>query len=276
MPGKLYVVATPIGNLEDITLRAIRVLKEVSLIAAEDTRNTKKLLNHYGIFTPLTSYYEHNEKEKAPFLISRLLEGFDVAVVSDAGTPGISDPGYRLIKTAVESSVQVIPIPGPSAVISLISISGMPTDEFTFKGFLPSKEMERKKFLLGLKVPEHTFVLYESAVRIKETLRDMEEVLGGVEVTIGRELTKMYEEVIRGGVKAVSEALKDRELKGEITLLVRTGRFEEGRDPLLEIEDLLASGFQLKEVVKAVAREFNLPKSDVYKEALKIKERLKI
>lgn len=272
--GKLYIVSTPIGNLEDITLRALRVLKEADLIAAEDTRHTRKLLDHYGIGTPSTSYYEHNEKEKAPFLIARIKEGRNVALVSDSGTPGISDPGYRLIKLAVENSIQVVSVPGPSALVSALSVSGMPLDEFTFKGFAPSGEAQRRRFLLELKAPDHTFVMYESPRRVVETLGDIIEVLGDVDVVLAREMTKVHEEVIRGRASEVREAFSGREVKGEITLIVRTGRFAEAETtPEKEIEKLLKSGFHLKDVVKAVAQEFGLPKSDVYREALKVKER---
>lgn len=267
------MVATPIGNLEDITLRALRVLKEAGLIAAEDTRHTKKLLQHFGISTPVTSCFEHNEKDKAPFLVEKMREGMDIALVSDAGTPGISDPGYRLIKLAVENSLQVVSIPGPSAVVSLVSVSGLPTDEFTFKGFLPSSDSQRRKALLSLKGQAHTYIFYESPRRIKETLEAVLDVLGDVRAVIGRELTKMHEEVLRGPVSELSALLKDREIKGEITLIVRIEEEEAGEaDFRKEIENLLGSGFQLKEVVKAVAKEFGLPRGEVYKEALRIKE----
>src|SRR3990172_4797851 len=182
--GKLFIVATPIGNLEDVTIRAIRILKEASLIAAEDTRHTKKLLDHYGIATPLTSYHEHNEREKAKHLVGRLLEGEDIALVSDAGTPGISDPGYRLVKLAVENSIPVISIPGPSAIISLVAISGLPTDRFTFMGFIPSRTGERQRFLAGLKGIKKTIVLYASPKRLPAALSDINNTLGDVDMVI--------------------------------------------------------------------------------------------
>lgn len=275
--GTLFVVATPIGNLEDITLRAIRVLKEASLIAAEDTRHTKKLLTHFGIDTPLTSYYEHNEKEKAPELVNRIKEGADIALVSDAGTPGISDPGYRLIKLAIENSVNVVSIPGPSALISALSVSGLPLDEFTFKGFLPSSEGKLKKALLEMKTPDHTYAVYESPKRIKETLEAVIEILGDIGVVLVREMTKMHEEILRGKAKEVLDSVRDREIRGEIVLILRTGAVtRDTEDFTEEIENLLKSGFQLKEVVKAVSGEFNLPKREVYKEALRIKAELGI
>lgn len=274
--GSLYIVATPIGNLEDITLRALRVLKEVSLIAAEDTRHTKKLMSHYGIDTRLTSYHEHNEREKAPEIIERLRAGADVALVSDAGTPGISDPGYRLVRLAVENSLPVVPVPGPSALLSVLSVSGMPMDEFTFKGFPPPGGAQLKKFLLELKRPEHTFVMYESPRRITETLGALIGVLGDIEVLVGREMTKVHEEILRGRASEVKKTLEEKGgIKGEITLVVRTESLIEGAtDFRAELEGLLKSGFRLKDAVKAVADEFGLNKSEVYKEALKIKEGL--
>ncbi len=275
--GALFVVSTPIGNLEDITLRALRVLKEAGLIAAEDTRVTKKLLSHYGVSTPMTSYFEHNELKKAPVLLEKLKEGTDIAMVTDAGTPGISDPGYRLIKLAIENSIKVVPIPGPSALTSVLSVSGLPLDEFTFRGFIPANQNTRRKFLLELKTPEHTFIMYESARRIKDTLEDIIEVLGDVEVVLAREMTKLHEEVLRGSVSVVSEKLKERELKGEITIVLRTGKASKPlTTPAREIEYLLRSGFGLKEVVKAVAQEFDMPKNEIYKEALRVKAALNL
>lgn len=273
--GSLYIVATPIGNLEDMTLRALRILKEVSLIAAEDTRQTKKLLNHYGITTPVTSYHEHNEKEKAPFLTEKMKNGASVALVSDAGTPGISDPGYRLTKAAVGSGIEVVAIPGPSALISVLSVSGFALDRFTFMGFLPHGGAEKRNFILEMKVPEHTFVLYDSPRRLKETLDAIIEVIGDVEAVVGREMTKLHEEVLRGRVSVIKEALGARVIKGEVTLVIRTGEQGYGTSCEDELKKLLAEGFQLKDAVKAVALEFGLPRSDVYREALRIKEGLK-
>lgn len=275
MTGTLYIVSTPIGNMEDITLRAIRVLKEAGLIAAEDTRRTKKLLDHYAIKTPATSYFEHNEKEKGPLLIGKLKAGIDIALVSDAGTPGISDPGYRLIKAAIEDSIPVVSIPGPSALVSVLSVSGLPLDQFTFKGFIPSGAVQRRKFLLGLKTQAHTFVMYESPRRVKDTVDAIIEVIGDVELVVAREMTKMHEEVLRGRASAVRELIKERDLKGEVTIVLRTGELEEhATTPGEEIENLLKAGFHLKDAVKAVAQEFDMPKGEVYREALRIKERL--
>jgi 16S rRNA (cytidine1402-2'-O)-methyltransferase len=272
--GTLFVVATPIGNLEDMTIRAVRVLKEVGLIAAEDTRHTKKLLVHFGIGAPLTSYHEHNERGKSALIVEKLLSGTDVALVSDAGTPGISDPGYRLVGLAVEKGIRIVPVPGASAIISLVSVSGLPTDEFTFKGFLPSKEGELKKLLQGLKGGAATTIFYESPRRLARSLELVLETLGDIHVVIGRELTKMHEEVIRGRASEVLAGLPD-EIKGEVTLILRTEEQKEGFDHLARLEELLSSGAKLNDAVKAVAADSGIPRSEVYKEALAIRERLK-
>ncbi len=273
--GTLFVVSTPIGNLEDITLRALGVLKSVALIAAEDTRVTRKLLSNYGISTPLTSYFEHNEVKKAAFLLEKLREGADIAIVTDAGTPGISDPGYRIVRLAVENGVRAVSVPGASALTAALSVAGLPLDEFTFKGFVPAGQHARKKFLLGLKIPEHTFIMYESARRIKDTLKDILDVIGDVEAVMARELTKLHEEVLRGRICALAEKLKEREVKGEIVVILRTGDATRAAIiPADEIENLLREGFGLKEVVKAVAQEHDMPKSEIYKEALRVKARL--
>lgn len=272
--GRLFVVATPIGNLEDITLRALRVLKEVSLIAAEDTRHTKTLLTHYGISKPLTSYHEHNERQKAPELIAKLKEGLDIALVSDAGTPGISDPGYRLIKAAVEGSVQVVPIPGPSALIAALSVSGFATDEFTYKGFLPATKGKRMATLSEMKVPDHTFIVYESPRRLYATLEDVYQVMGEVDIMIGRELTKIHEEAIRGKVSGIIESLKGKEVRGEVVIIIRTGEAKAAGSYVEELERLLGAGLRVKDAARAVADGFGVSKAEAYKEALRIKEGL--
>ncbi len=218
--GRLYIVSTPIGNLEDITLRAIRILKDVDLIAAEDTRHTGILLRHFGISTPLTSYFEGNELKKREFILSRLNEGKDVALVSDAGTPGISDPGFRLIQLAIQNQIPLIPIPGPSAVITALSVAGLPTDAFLFKGFLPHKSKRRRDLLKELEEVRETLVFYESPHRVSETLRDILEILGDREMVLTRELTKVYEEILRGKVSEIRDQIKDRKLRGEITLVI--------------------------------------------------------
>jgi 16S rRNA (cytidine1402-2'-O)-methyltransferase len=218
--GTLYIVSTPIGNLEDITLRALRILKEVDLIAAEDTRHTGSLLKHFGIRKPLTSYFEGNELKKKEFILSRLKQGDRIALVSDAGTPGISDPGFRLIQTAIENQIPIIPIPGPSAVITALSVSGLPTDSFLFKGFLPHKSKKRRDLLETLTEVRETLIFYESPHRLLETLIDIFDTLGDREMVLTRELTKIYEEVLRGKVSEVQHQIEKRKLKGEITLII--------------------------------------------------------
>lgn len=272
--GTLFVVATPIGNLEDMTMRAVRVLKEAGLIAAEDTRHTKKLLVHFGIDTPLTSYHEHNEREKAGHIVDKLLSGTDVALVSDAGTPGISDPGYRLVGLAVEEGIRIIPVPGASAIISLVSVSGLPTDEFTFKGFLPSKEGEIRRLIQGLKGMAATTIFYESPRRLRRSLELVLETLGDIHVVIGRELTKLHEEIMRGKASELLGRIPE-EIKGEVTLILRTEEEKEQFDYRQRLEELLSSGAKLNDAVKAVAADSGIPRSEVYKEALAIKERLK-
>ena len=218
--GTLYIVSTPIGNLEDITLRALRILKEVDLIAAEDTRHTILLLRHFGIQTPLTSYFEGNELKKKEFIVSKLNQGDRVALVSDAGTPGISDPGFRLIQTAIENQIPIVPIPGPSAAIAALSVSGLPTDAFLFKGFLPHKSKKRRDLLKQLGEVRETLIFYESPHRLSEALNDLLNILGDREMVLTRELTKIYEEVLRGNVSEIKKQIGERKLKGEITLVI--------------------------------------------------------
>ena len=218
--GTLYIVSTPIGNREDITLRALRILKEVDLVAAEDTRHTSLLLRHFGIQTPLTSYFEGNELKKKEFILHKLKQGLRVALVSDAGTPGISDPGFRLIQAAIENQIPVVPIPGPSAVIVALSVSGLPTDAFLFKGFLPHKSKKRRDLLKQLEGVRETLIFYESPHRLSETLDDIFDILGDREIVLARELTKVYEEVLRGKVSEIRTQIGERKLKGEITLVI--------------------------------------------------------
>jgi 16S rRNA (cytidine1402-2'-O)-methyltransferase len=206
--------------MEDITLRAIRILKEVDLIAAEDTRHTGFLLKHFDIHTPLTSYFEGNELKKREYILSKLKDSKKIALVSDAGTPGVSDPGFRLIQLAIEHGVPVVPIPGPSAVITALSISGLPTDAFIFRGFLPHKSKKRRDLLEVLEDLRETLIFYESPHRIIETLRDILEVLGDRQMVLTRELTKVYEEVLRGKVSEIRAEIGERKLKGEITLVI--------------------------------------------------------
>ncbi|MCZ6623520.1 MAG: 16S rRNA (cytidine(1402)-2'-O)-methyltransferase [Deltaproteobacteria bacterium] len=276
MSGILYIVATPIGNLEDITLRALRILKEVDLIAAEDTRHTKTLLNHYGIHTPLTSYHDHNEKTKAHALVARLEQGENVALVSDAGTPTLSDPGYRLVRESVEAGVNVVPVPGASALTAVLSASGLPTDRFVFEGFLSAKKRERRERLQGLREESRTLVFYEAPHRLKGSLQDLLEVLGDREVVLGREVTKIYEEFIRGRLSEVTALAGSREWRGEITLVVKGS---EGRkapaDDLLtaEIQRLRRKGMRVKEIAELLGERFSYPKREVYRLALEREEK---
>lgn len=220
---KLYVVSTPIGNLEDITFRAVRVLKEVDLIAAEDTRHTRKLLSHYGIHTPLVSFHQNNEIEAAGKIVDRIKDGKNVALVSDAGTPAVSDPGFKLVRAAIENGVVVEAIPGASAAISALAVSGLPTDQFLFAGFLPDKEGKRRTRLAELKEFRQTLIFYVSKWKIEKVLADMAEIFGDRKAVICRELTKLHEEIIRGTLPELLENVKGREIKGEITLLVAGG-----------------------------------------------------
>ena len=218
--GKLFIVSTPIGNMEDITLRALRTLSEVDLIAAEDTRRTGLLLKHHNIQKPLTSYFEGNEQKKKEFLLGRLKEGNRVALVSDAGTPGISDPGFRLVQLAIDSRIPVISIPGPSAAIAVLSISGLPTDAFFFRGFLPHKSKQRRDILQELQGRRETLIFYESPYRISQTLKDILEILGDRQAVLARELTKAHEEILRGRIRDILNQISARKLKGEITVVL--------------------------------------------------------
>ena len=220
MPGTLYVVATPIGNLEDITFRAVETLKIADLIAAEDTRHTKILLDRYGIKTPMTSYFEYNKVQKTEYLLKVLAEGKHVALVSDAGTPGISDPGYKIIRTCLDNNIAVVPIPGASGLLTALVISGKPTDKFTFEGFLSNKSAKRKNQLKRLKTEERTAVIYESPHRILKTLEDILAVYGDIDIVLARELTKKFEEVRREKVSASIEYFTSHPPKGEFIIII--------------------------------------------------------
>ena len=236
--GTLYIVSTPIGNREDITLRALRILKEVDLIAAEDTRHTGLLLRHFGIQIPLTSYFEGNELKKRDLILSKLKQGDRVALVSDAGTPGISDPGFRLVQMAIENGIPIVPIPGPSAVIAALSVSGLPTDAFLFKGFLPHKSTKRRGLLEQLEEMRETIIFYESPHRIIETLKDIFDILGDREIVLARELTKIYEEVLRGRVSEIQNQITGRKMRGEITLVI-SGKTRKGanrKEPIVTVD----------------------------------------
>jgi 16S rRNA (cytidine1402-2'-O)-methyltransferase len=285
----LYLVATPIGNLEDITLRALRVLKEVDVIACEDTRQTQKLLNHYAIATRTTSYHEHNEMTRAAELVKQMQEGASVALVTDAGMPGISDPGYRLIALAIRHHVPVVPVPGASAFLAALVASGLPTDSFRFGGFLPAKRGERRAALEAIRNSTRTAVFYEAPHRILETLKDIVEVLGHARhVVLAREVTKLHEEFLRGRAGEVLETLKGRgAVKGEITLLI--GKAEEGEAHAAELRSAGQPGAAVptcervsvrermkqimaeekideKAALKRVAKERGVSKSEAYRE----------
>ena len=269
MFGTLYIVATPIGNLEDITLRALRMLKEVDLIAAEDTRRTKILLNHYGIATAVTSYHEHNEKAKARALIARLKQGVSIALVSDAGTPTLSDPGYRLLQGAVQEGIPVVPLPGPSALTAVLSASALATDRFVFEGFLPPKKRERRERLQSLQEETRTLVFFEVPHRLKESLADLLEILGDREVTMGREVTKVHEEFLRGRLSEVNAEAHRRELRGELTFVVkgldRTRETAPSEAVLIaEIQSLRKKGMRVKEIAELLGEKFSYPKREIY------------
>jgi 16S rRNA (cytidine1402-2'-O)-methyltransferase len=274
--GTLYIVATPIGNLEDITLRALRILKEADIIAAEDTRHTQKLLSKFDIHTPLTSYHDHNKEEKAPVLVSRLLEGKSIALVSDAGTPGISDPGYFLINLAIDQKVPVVPIPGATAAIAALSVSGLPTDRFVFEGFLPSKHTARMKRLTELAKEERTLIFYEAPHRIMQALEDMQTVLGDRQAVLTRELTKVHEQVLRGRIPNVRKQLEAGSMKGEFTIIVEataSGADRVNISPEEYLKNLiLHRGLPKKEAIAVAAHDLGLPKKEIYKIGLTIKE----
>jgi 16S rRNA (cytidine1402-2'-O)-methyltransferase len=275
MSGRLYIVSTPIGNLEDITLRALKVLKEADVVACEDTRTTRKLLIRYAIETPLVSYHEHNEIEKAKELLSLLEGGRSIALVSDAGTPCISDPGYRLVKLASEHGIEVLSIPGPSATVSALSVSGLPTSSFAFFGFLPRTKKHLTDYLSRIKNYPETLVFYESPNRVTKTLRAMSEVFGDRNISLSREMTKLYEETLRGKIPYVLEALGKRDkIKGEVTIVVEGASTEIGETDPDSIDRMLVQhkkiGSSLKDAVKMVSEESGYSKSKTYKRALQI------
>lgn len=269
--GILYVVSTPIGNLEDMTLRAIRVLKEVDIIAVEDTRHSLKLLNHYGISKPLISYWTETEKVKAEEILHKLRSGLSIALISDAGTPGISDPGAILIKKAIEEGIDIIPVPGPSAFVAALSISGLSTDEFTFLGFLPQKQTQRQKRLKEISFEKRTLIFYEAPHRILDTLFDMLEILGNREAVVIKEITKIHEEVLRGDLESLIKALKEKKIAGEYVILVEGSKKKELNieEALAEVKLLMKKGKGRKEAVKIVADEYGISKKELYEKSLK-------
>ncbi|MHB8769492.1 MAG: 16S rRNA (cytidine(1402)-2'-O)-methyltransferase [Syntrophales bacterium] len=270
--GTLYIVATPIGNLEDMTIRALRVLNEVHLIAAEDTRHTRILLDHYRITTPMTSLYDQNESRKSGLLMAKLRAGQDVAYVSDAGTPGISDPGYVLVREAIASGIRVTPVPGASALLAALSVSGLAMDSFIFLGFLPAKAGKRRQFLTSLRDEEKTLIFYESPRRLLDSLRDIGEVLGERETVVAREITKVYEEFLRGPVQTVLSGIGDRPIRGEMTLIVagRSGQREELSDAELlmrseTIREEAEGDVSLRDVADRIARETGTSRKRIYR-----------
>jgi len=272
--GCLYLVATPIGNLEDITLRALRVLKEADLIACEDTRQTRKLLQHYGIHKEMVSYHAHNELTRAPELVIQLEDGAQVALVSDAGTPVVSDPGHRLVVLCLRHHIPVIPIPGPSAFVAALAASGLATEEFLFVGFLPSRAGARRKKLDALKSEPRALVLYEAPHRLAETLSDAADILGSRFAVVAREVTKIHEEFLRGSLAELRDAARQRAPRGEITLLIGPATGEEPHAaPAVtlkqRVEQLEAeSGMDRKAALKQAARERGLGKREAYKQLL--------
>jgi 16S rRNA (cytidine1402-2'-O)-methyltransferase len=270
LPGILYLVATPIGNLEDITLRALRILREeAAVVACEDTRQTQKLLRHFEIHKPLLACHEHNENGRAGEIVEILRRGEAVALVSDAGTPLISDPGYRVVAAALAAGFAVVPIPGPSAALAALAASGLSANIFRFVGFLPPKQTGRRKALAALAAESATLIAYESPHRILESLRDIEAEMGARPMALARELTKIHEEFLRGSAAEIHAALSARDsIKGEITLVI--GRAEEQpseKDPLREVAQLEAQGMDRMQAIKTAAKRLGLPKREVYRRA---------
>ncbi len=268
MSGKLYLVATPIGNLEDITLRALKILKEVDLIAAEDTRNTLKLLNHFEINKPLISYHRHNEDIKSDVLINKLKTGENIALVSDAGTPGISDPGEVIVEQAIKNNIEIIPIPGACAAINALICSGLNTKEFVFLGFLPINKKLRKEKLNEIKNEVKTSIIYEAPHKLKNTLEDLKDILGNRKVVLARELTKIHEEFIRGNIEQIIE--KSDDLRGEIIIIIEGA---ERHEEELFLNNLSLDehykyyenmGLDKKEIIKRISKDRNVSKNDIY------------
>ncbi|HEU4836484.1 MAG TPA: 16S rRNA (cytidine(1402)-2'-O)-methyltransferase [Pyrinomonadaceae bacterium] len=273
MPGTLYLVATPIGNLADITHRALQVLKDVDLIACEDTRHTHKLLNHYGITTKTISYHEHNEQQRATELIDRMKQGTSIAVVSDAGTPSISDPGFRLVRAAIESDIPVVPIPGPSALITALIAAGLPTDEFFFAGFLPARASARRARLSELQSVPGTLIFYEAPHRLAGTLKDAYEILGEREAVVARELTKLHEEIRRGRLSELSADYAEKmDIRGEIVVLIDRNVIGAVVTERVSVAVLVhrfeQDGLDRRAALKKAARELGLSRAEAYRKLL--------
>lgn len=275
--GILYIVGTPIGNLEDMTFRAVRILQTVDLIAAEDTRHTGKLLQHFQIKTPQISYHDHNRISRIPELLSRFQQGSAIALVTDAGMPGISDPGYELVKACAAAEVPVVPIPGASAVITALSASGLPSDRFSFEGFLPAKSQARRLHLEALQTDVRTLIFYESPHRLKHTLQDLADVLGhDRQITLARELTKLHEEFWRGTIAEAVEQYQTREPQGEFTLVVAGATIEtrvlSEAAIIVELQSLLSQGLSRSDASRQLAQQTSLPRRQIYQLALSISE----
>lgn len=273
MPGTLYLVATPIGNLADITHRALQVLSDVDLIACEDTRHTHKLLNHYGISTKTISYHEHNEQQRSAELIDRLKQGTNIAVVSDAGTPSISDPGFRLVRAAIEKEIVVVPVPGPSALITALIAAGLPTDEFFFAGFLPSRTNARRARLTELQSIPGTLIFYEAPHRLATTLADAYEILGEREAVVARELTKLHEEIRRGLLsKLAADYTEKTDIRGEIVVLIDRNVIGAAINQATSIATLVdqfeRDGLDHRAALKKAARELGLSRAEAYRKLL--------
>jgi len=275
MPGTLYVVATPIGNLADITHRALLVLMSVDVIACEDTRHTRKLLQHYGIATKTVSYHEHNENQRSEQLIDALQKGSDVAVVSDAGTPAISDPGFRLVRSAIENNITVVPVPGATALITALVAAGLPTDEFFFAGFLPSRTGARQSRLRELASIPATLIFYEAPHRLASTLKDLYSILGEREAVVARELTKLHEELRRGKLSELAEHYSREEARGEIVLVIDRTTIGEGVSVSKEnlsiaaiVERYEAEGLDHRAALKKAARDLGLSRAAAYRQLL--------
>lgn len=274
--GTLYIVATPIGNLEDITFRAVRILREVDLVAAEDTRHSRKLLTHFGISKQLTSYFDHNKALKGAFILEKLLTGVSVALVSDAGTPCISDPGYQLVRDAIAADIKVVPVPGPSAFVAALSASGVETDSFAFEGFLPNREGRRRARLAELKDERRVSIFYESPKRLPSALRDILEVLGDRKVVVAREITKVYEEFARGYVSDMIIYFTGRDIKGEVVIIVCPSVPEKAETAVMQellTKYLLRKKVSVKDAVRMVTQETGINRSKVYEEALRLLDR---
>lgn len=272
--GILYVCPTPIGNLDDITFRVLDILRSVDIIAAEDTRHTLKLLNHFDIKKQMTSYHEHNIREKGPMIVDMLQSGKSVALVSDAGMPGISDPGEDIIKLCIEAGIQVMGLPGPSAALLALVISGLSTDKFAFEGFLPSKSTDRKKALEGLKGEERTIIFYESPHRLADSLKDISAVLGNRRASLSRELTKKFEETIRGTLDELLSVANERQLKGEMVIVVQGAEKSEQEefDIAAMLLQLLEEGYSRKDAIRLVCEKTGVSKNQVYSESLRLKK----